>query len=178
MNKVISFSLVVVILAFSEVVAQSASTNSGAGRLVEITNNDSGTPPKVVIGIAGTTQSPPPPPPESSAVLEDVIVALNNNTSPPISFYDPLVVGSAIIVGRSLQELSQGNPLFSPIEGLPDEFWRGKSCSDCHSWSQSNLCSQGKFYTRQAGEEFGFGQHPYGGTFRENVMHWAAAGCN
>jgi hypothetical protein len=93
-------------------------------------------------------------------------------------FFDqPLTAGGPDVEGRSIAEIIQTSPLFPPIEGLPDEVWKGKHCKDCHSWTQPALCDQGKFYVN-SGEPMELGAiHPYGGQLRRVLKAWAEQGC-
>ncbi len=94
-----------------------------------------------------------------------------------VTFSAPLTQGAPEIVGRSLEELIAGNPLFPPVEGLPESFWKAQECSNCHEWQQSNLCDQANTYLTDAGSENLTKQHPYGGTFKQNLVVWANGGC-
>lgn len=94
-----------------------------------------------------------------------------------ITFSAPLTEGAPEIVGKSLEELIEGSPLFPPVEGLPDSFWKAEECSSCHEWEQANLCVQANTYLTDAGAENLTKQHPYGGTFKQNLRNWAMADC-
>jgi len=78
---------------------------------------------------------------------------------------------------RSIMELAEGNPLFSPVEGLPPEYWEAEVCSNCHNWDKAALCTQGEFYIGQEGDPAARIQHPYGGFFKRALEQWAAGGC-
>jgi hypothetical protein len=93
-------------------------------------------------------------------------------------FFDqPLTAGGPDVEGRSMADIIQTSPLFPPIEGLPDEVWKGKQCKDCHEWTQQALCDQGKFYVN-SGERLELGAiHPYGGQLRRVLKAWAEQGC-
>ena len=94
-----------------------------------------------------------------------------------VSFSAPLVVGSADIVGRSIEELVQGSPLYPPIEGLPESIWKDQSCSNCHQWTKEALCDQSQVYIGANAERSLQKQHPYGGSFKQNLRVWADGGC-
>lgn len=94
-----------------------------------------------------------------------------------VTFSAPLTQADPEIVGKSLEELIQGSPLFPPIEGLPEAFWIAEDCSNCHEWQKANLCDQANTYLTEAGAENLTKQHPYGGTFKQNLRSWAIAGC-
>ncbi len=95
----------------------------------------------------------------------------------PVTFGAPLTVGAPEIVGRSIEELIAGNPLFPPVEGLPEEFWKEQGCSSCHEWQRANLCDQANTYLGDAGGENLSKQHPYGGSFKLSLRDWAIGGC-
>jgi hypothetical protein len=85
-------------------------------------------------------------------------------------------IGAGPLAGRSIEEIIAGSPDFPPIEGLPDEVWKGKHCADCHQWTQKALCDQGTFYVT-SGTELPEGEvHPLNG-FRQVLKAWAAQGC-
>lgn len=97
--------------------------------------------------------------------------------SPELSFTAPLPTGDDHVRGRAISELIKGQPLFPPFEGIPDELWKGQHCSNCHQWTKELLCEQGQFYMTENSSRSMGKQHPYGGTFKQNVSKWAAAGC-
>ncbi len=93
-------------------------------------------------------------------------------------FFDvPLQNGDPEIVGQTLAELIKGNPLFPPVEGLPESYWKDQECSNCHDWQRANLCDQANTYLSDAGSQNLEKQHPYGGTFKQNLQSWARGGC-
>lgn len=94
-----------------------------------------------------------------------------------VSFHGALAVGDATLDGKSLAELITASPLFPPIDGLPDEAWKGHQCSACHQWTQAALCDQSKTYTTATAERSLSKQHPLGLTFKQALKQWAAAGC-
>ena len=94
-----------------------------------------------------------------------------------VSFTAPLTSGGPGIEGHSLAELISGTPLYPPIEGLPDEMWKGQSCASCHQWTEAALCDQGKAYL---GPNFARGlalMHPLGPGLKQNLRAWAEGGC-
>jgi hypothetical protein len=92
-----------------------------------------------------------------------------------ITFLSPLA-GTGPIEGRSIAQIIEGSPQYPPVEGLPESFWKTKTCSNCHHWNQSALCEQGKTYLTQTGE-FALGkQHPIDG-FKQVLRDWASEGC-
>lgn len=94
-----------------------------------------------------------------------------------VSFGAPLEVGAPEIIGKTIEELIAGSPLFPPVEGLPEEYWKEQECSNCHEWETANLCTQANTYLTDAGSENLTKQHPYGGTFKLNLRNWAVGGC-
>lgn len=94
-----------------------------------------------------------------------------------IRFAAPLTAGTPDIAGKAIQDLIKASPLFPPFEGVPDEVWKGKKCSDCHKWTQPALCDQGKFYVKDDTFAALTNQHPLGGAFRLTLRTWATQGC-
>jgi hypothetical protein len=94
-----------------------------------------------------------------------------------LTFTTPLTTGGEGVVGKSIEQLTQGSPLFPPLEGLPDSMWKGQTCSNCHSWTKSALCDQGTTYASQSGERALVKLHPYGGALKSNLRAWAKGGC-
>ncbi len=47
-----------------------------------------------------------------------------------LTFTMPFTSGDAPLVGRSIEEIVTLSPLHPPIEGIPDELWKGQSCSN------------------------------------------------
>ncbi len=96
----------------------------------------------------------------------------------PITFTSPLTEGEPHIVGKSIEQIfSKGSPMFPPIEGLPEEIWKGQNCSNCHKWTRELLCEQGRFYLTANGAPSMEKKHPLGGTFKQNLRRWAETGC-
>ncbi len=94
-----------------------------------------------------------------------------------IFFNQPLREGGDNVRGKTIAELILGSPLFPPIEGLPDEVWKGKHCFNCHEWTQKALCDQGNFYVKNEVDD-GLGAiHPLGGQFRQVLKAWGGQGC-
>ena len=120
---------------------------------------------------------PEEPDVKTAAIAPTVPTSTSGVATPVASFTSPVIDGDAAIIGRSLAELVAGSPLFAPIEGLPDEVWKGKQCSNCHQWTKQALCDQGVFYESNGTEFVARKDHPYGGTFKANVRLWAETGC-
>lgn len=95
--------------------------------------------------------------------------------SDQLRFDEPVPFGAFPVRGRTLEELAGGEPLFPPIEGLPEELWK-KPCATCHKWNQERLCEQGSSYLKAAKYVLRH-QHPYGGTYKLALMRWAKSGC-
>ncbi|QFT33590.1 Caspase domain protein [Labrenzia sp. THAF82] len=93
-----------------------------------------------------------------------------------ITFNAPLGIGDAEIATRSIAQLIQGSPRFPPIEGLPEDAWKNKSCASCHQWEQDNLCEQAQTYLKE-NSEAADKAHPYGGGFKSALRDWARSGC-
>lgn len=94
-----------------------------------------------------------------------------------VTFSAPLTIGTPEVIGKSLEELIDGSPLFPPVEGLPESYWKEQQCSNCHEWEQANLCTQANTYLSDAGGENLSKKHPYGGGFKLNLRNWAQGGC-
>ena len=92
-----------------------------------------------------------------------------------ITFLTPLT-RTGPIQGRSIAQIIEGSPQYPPIEGLPDSVWKGKTCSNCHHWTQPALCEQGKTYLSQTGE-FALGKHHPIDGFKQVLRDWASEGC-
>ncbi|MCV0394391.1 MAG: hypothetical protein K5872_15870 [Rhizobiaceae bacterium] len=93
-----------------------------------------------------------------------------------IHFDRPIGIGPVPINGRSISQLVEGTPLFSPIEGLDPSLWE-KTCSNCHKWTRERLCEQGKTYSGQLTRLVLRHSHPYGGPFKLALKRWAEDGC-
>jgi hypothetical protein len=93
-----------------------------------------------------------------------------------ITFLTPLSRGFEPIAGRSIAQIIEGSPQYPPIEGLPDEVWKGKHCMDCHQWNKERLCEQGQTYLTATGSFALDKQHPIDG-FKQVLREWAASGC-
>ena len=65
----------------------------------------------------------------------------------------PLIDGDPSMIGRSIHELAQGSRTFPLVEGLNPSFWENEKNSNCHNWTQENLCKQGKFYVVRWAED-------------------------
>jgi hypothetical protein len=92
-----------------------------------------------------------------------------------LRFDQPVPFGTKPVRGQTLEQLANGEPLFPPIEGLPENLWK-KNCATCHKWDKARLCEQGASYVKSAKGAFRH-QHPYGGPYKLALMRWASSGC-
>ncbi len=101
------------------------------------------------------------------------------NTAEPgmVRFAEALTVGTSAILGKTLAQIVVSSPLFPPIEGLPEEYWKEKTCRNCHNWQRENLCEQAQVYLSVDAQRSLSKQHPFGGSFKRNLKVWAAGGC-
>ena len=99
------------------------------------------------------------------------------STQDLVTFTTPLPEGEPEVVGKSIEMLIKGQPLFPPFEGIPDELWKGQHCTNCHQWNKERLCEQANFYTTESAERSMQKQHPLGIKFKEWLRSWATAGC-
>ena len=94
-----------------------------------------------------------------------------------VAYDTPLASGPEAIAGRTIAQIIEESPLFAPIEGLPDEAWKGRSCSTCHAWTREALCEQGRTYLNANAARALSKQHPFGGPFKTHLRNWAASDC-
>ena len=111
--------------------------------------------------------------PEAMAIVPKLDIA----NAAAITFASPLGIAQPELQGKSIGELIKGQPLFPPIEGLPNEVWAGKHCTDCHQWEKDNLCTQAETFSGPTGERSLSKPHPYGTAFKQILKDWADAGC-
>ncbi len=116
-----------------------------------------------------------PEKPASTTASQTASAAPTRAPSDQLRFDEPVPFGAYPVQGRTLKELAGGEPLFPPIEGLPEELWK-KPCATCHKWNQERLCEQGNSYLKAAKYVLRH-QHPYGGTYKLALMRWAKSGC-
>ncbi len=100
-----------------------------------------------------------------------------NGIPSEVSFLKPLEFGDPAIVGKTLAEVIRSSPIFPPVEGLPDSFWKTKTCSACHQWERTNLCEQAQTYLASETGRALNKEHPFGGTLKRNLAVWAKGGC-
>lgn len=121
---------------------------------------------------------------EVAHLTKDDVIALNSQPATPKqravstwTFDTAIKDGGNVTVGRSLRDLARGVPEFPPIEGLDRAIWANKQCSNCHNWSEANLCDQGAFYATKPPEALRRILHPFGGVFKNALSRWQADGC-
>ena len=95
-----------------------------------------------------------------------------------LTFTAPFRTGGAPLQGLSMAEIVELSPMFPPVEGLPEEYWKEQSCSNCHEWTQAALCTQGETYVTANNERALAKVHPFGGVFKQALRSWASEGCN
>lgn len=95
----------------------------------------------------------------------------------PVTFLSPLVSEVPEVNGRSIAELIAAAPIFPPVEGLPESFWKDQSCSSCHEWTQERICTQANTYLSLNMQRSLDKAHPFGGALKRNLKAWAAGGC-
>ena len=95
----------------------------------------------------------------------------------PVTFASPLVSELSEISGRSLAQIIEQAPMFPPIEGLPESYWKTQNCSACHQWTQERLCTQANTYLSLNMQRSLSKQHPFGGVLKRSLKSWAAGGC-
>lgn len=94
-----------------------------------------------------------------------------------VSFTQALLSEVPEVAGRSISELIKSSPIYPPIEGLPEAYWKGQNCSNCHEWTQERICTQANTYLSQNAERSLNKQHPFGGALKLNLKIWAVGGC-
>jgi hypothetical protein len=94
-----------------------------------------------------------------------------------VTFSGPIQSGEPQIVGKSIEQLIAGQPMFPPFEGIPDELWKGQHCTNCHQWNRERLCEQAGFYLGGDAARSLEKPHPLGLSFKQTLKAWAAAGC-
>lgn len=98
-------------------------------------------------------------------------------SSDTITFTQALISEVPEVAGKSIAELITSSPLFPPIEGLPEEYWKEQTCSNCHEWTAERLCEQASVYLTLDMQRSLNKQHPFGGALKGNLKNWAAGGC-
>ena len=98
-------------------------------------------------------------------------------TPQSVSFTTPLSSAIPQVNGRTIAELIDTEPLFPPIEGLPESYWKGQTCSNCHQWNRDRICTQAQNYLKVEMQRSLDKQHPMGGDLKRNLKAWAEADC-
>jgi hypothetical protein len=112
---------------------------------------------------------------KSSSPGDGSVVVRTPAAGDALRFDQPVPFGASPVRGQTLEQLANGEPLFPPIEGLPENLWK-KTCATCHKWDKAKLCDQGASYVKSAKGAFRH-QHPYGGPYKLALMRWASSGC-
>ena len=94
-----------------------------------------------------------------------------------ITFESPLDSEVESVNGKSIAELIGTTPLFPPVEGLPDEYWKNQHCSNCHEWTRERICTQANTYLSLNMQRSLDKAHPFGGVLKRSLKAWAAGGC-
>ncbi len=120
--------------------------------------------------------------PAEEPAVEELPADEATEVVPPVeiplpAFDQPLAYGDEPILGKTLAEVIELTPSFTPIEDLPPVLWENQQCATCHEWNQEALCEQAKFYLTDAGEVAMTKPHPFGGTLKQNLRRWAEGGC-
>jgi len=119
------------------------------------------------------TPSAPPPAATAAAPSPNAMAAVRPDDA--LRFDQPIPFGPFPVNGRSLKEMVDTTPLFSPLEGLDEGLWK-KNCRECHQWDQARLCQQAATYV-QAPKHVLRVPHPFGGALKLALMKWAKSGC-
>jgi uncharacterized caspase-like protein len=99
------------------------------------------------------------------------------DTGAPVTFLTPLVSEVPEVNGRSIADLINATPIYPPIEGLPESFWKNQTCSNCHEWTEERICTQANTYLSLNMQRSLDKAHPFGGALKRNLKAWAAGGC-
>lgn len=94
-----------------------------------------------------------------------------------VQFDQPLKFGNDHLIGRSLAEVIKSSPIYPPVEGLPESYWKDQTCSNCHQWTRANLCMQANTYVDMEPVKYRSKQHPFGGLLKISMRNWAIGGC-
>ncbi len=94
-----------------------------------------------------------------------------------IGFQSPLQSNLEQVNGFSLEELVHQSPMFPPVAGLPEEYWKTQTCSSCHNWTRDALCTQAKTYLTADLQRSLSKQHPFGGVMKQALRSWADGDC-
>ena len=115
--------------------------------------------------------------PAVAAPQPNVSSTIPSGTSVSVGWDVPLAGFTPEVNGRTLAEIVEGSPLFSPVEGIPEELWKDQTCSNCHAWNRERLCTQAQVYLGQMAEQSLGKEHPLGGGLKQAMQAWAAWDC-
>lgn len=121
--------------------------------------------------------------PVGEGVTPDPVVVVEPIPDRPVQPVGPITFQTAIISelpslsGRSISDVISMSPLYPPIEGLPDSYWKEQTCSNCHQWTQGRLCDQASAYLNINMQRSLDKKHPFGGALKRHLKNWAEAGC-
>lgn len=118
-----------------------------------------------------------PPPDIAAAAVQDTAAPQENETPPELVTFTSAFRSGEGISGKSIEDIIAGSPLYPPIEGLPDEVWKGRHCTDCHQWTRDALCTQAKTYASESVNRALQKVHPMGADFKRGLRDWARSGC-
>jgi len=96
----------------------------------------------------------------------------------PITFASKLESDVSQVNGLTLGELVTQSPMFPPVAGLPEEYWKDQTCSNCHNWTREALCTQAQTYLTADLQRSLSKQHPFGGVMKQALRSWAAGDCS
>lgn len=125
---------------------------------------------------AGTDQDPAGPE-VAKAQPEPAAPAAPVTEAGPVTFASPLRLDVPGLAGKTLAEVVQLTPVFPPVEGLPESYWKNQTCSSCHQWTRDRLCDQAETYLSLNMQRSLSKQHPFGGALKRSLKSWAAGGC-
>lgn len=94
-----------------------------------------------------------------------------------VTFDQPFDLGLPGLENVTIADIVKQSPMFPPVEGLPEEYWKDKTCSNCHQWTKERLCEQSNVYLSLNMQRSLDKQHPFGGALKRNLKTWAAGGC-
>jgi len=97
---------------------------------------------------------------------------------PAVYFEKPLPNDPQTENPRTFLEMAELTAPYSPVEGLDEQFWKDKNCSDCHNWTRASLCQQGNYYASEGESEVNRIQHPFGGYYKLALLQWASNDCS
>ena len=123
---------------------------------------------------AAAAQPPAEEKPEETVIASRAAAA---PMGPELTWTMPFTNGGEVLIGKSLEQIVKLSPLYPPVEGLPEEYWKEQSCSNCHQWTKQELCDQGMRYLEAPTDDALTKKHPFGGQLKVNVKAWAEGGC-